>query len=54
MYVLNKMGKDSEYEVKDVGAVDLTPWKYRHAVSIVGIIIAVIIYLVFSPFGIAK
>jgi SSS family solute:Na+ symporter len=54
MYVLNKMGKGSEYEVKDVGAVDLTPWKYRHIVSIIGIIIAVIIYLVFSPLGIAK
>ena len=54
MWVLNKMGKDPEYEVKDVGAVDLTPWKYRHVVSIVGIVIAVIIYLVFSPLGIAK
>ena len=54
MWVLNKMGKDPEYEVKDVGAVDLTPWKYRHVVSIVGIVIAVIIYLVFSPVGIAK
>jgi SSS family solute:Na+ symporter len=48
------MGKEPAYEVKDVGAVDLTPWKYRHVVSIVGIIIAVIIYIVFSPIGIAK
>ena len=54
MWVLNKMGKGPEYEVKDVGAVDLTPWKYRHVVSLIGIIIAVIIYLVFSPVGIAK
>ena len=36
-----------------VGAVDLTPWKYRHVVSIVGLILAVAIYVVFSPLGIA-
>lgn len=54
MWALNKFRPEKEaYEIQDVGAVDLTPWKYRHAVSIAGIIIAIGIYVVFSPLGIA-
>lgn len=39
--------------IEDVGAVDLTPWKYRHIVTAVGIILAIVIYIIFSPIGIA-
>lgn len=40
--------------IEDVKAVDLTPWKYRHIVSIIGMFIAIVIYILFSPIGIAK
>ena len=53
MWALNKYRPAEEYVPQDVGAVDLTPWKYRHVVSIIGLILAVAIYAVFSPLGIA-
>ena len=53
MWALNKYRPAGEYVPQDVGAVDLTPWKYRHVVSIVGLVLAVAIYVVFSPLGIA-
>ena len=53
MWALNKYRPAQEYVPQDVGAVDLTPWKYRHVVSIVGLILAVAIYILFSPLGIA-
>ena len=53
MWALDKYRPGEEYIIEDVGAVDLTPWKYRHMVSIVGLILAVAIYVVFSPLGIA-
>ena len=53
MWYLNKYHPAEEYEIQDVGAVDLTPWKYRHVVSIIGLILAVAIYIFFSPLGIA-
>lgn len=53
MWLLNRFRPGEEYQIRDVGAVDLTPWKYRHIVSIIGIIFAIGIYLVFSPLGIA-
>ena len=53
MWYLNKYKAQEEYVVPDVGAVDLTPWKYRHIVSVAGLILAVVIYIFFSPLGIA-
>ena len=53
MWYLNKYHPAEEYEIHDVGAVDLTPWKYRHIVSIVGLLLALGIYILFSPLGIA-
>ena len=53
MWYLNKYHPSEEYEIRDVGAVDLTPWKYRHVVSIVGLLLALGIYILFSPLGIA-
>ena len=53
MWYLNKYHPAEEYEIHDVGAVDLTPWKYRHIVSIIGLLLALGIYILFSPLGIA-
>ena len=53
MWYLNKYHPAEEYEIRDVGAVDLTPWKYRHIVSIIGLLLALGIYILFSPLGIA-
>lgn len=53
MWYLNKYKGVEEYVPQDVGAVDLTPWKYRHIVSIIGILLAIGIYILFSPVGIA-
>ncbi|MBQ8584857.1 MAG: solute:sodium symporter family transporter [Butyricicoccus sp.] len=53
MWALNKYRPGEEYIIRDVGAVDLTPWKYRHIVSIAGILLAIGIYVFFSPLGIA-
>ena len=40
--------------MNDVGAVDLTPWKYRVPLTIVGLIVVVVVYFIFSPLGIAS
>jgi len=53
MWYLDKYKAEEEYIVPNAGAVDLTPWKYRHVVSIVGLVVAVLIYILFSPLGIA-
>lgn len=53
MAILQKVCPSEEYEVKDVGAVDMTPWKYRWPVTIVGLIVAAIFYIVFSPLVLA-
>ena len=53
MWWLNKYRPGESYEIQDVGAVDLTPWKYRHVVSAIGILLAIGIYILFSPLGIA-
>ncbi len=53
MWYLNKYHPAETYVVKDCGAVDLAPWKYRHVVSIIGVLFAIAIYIVFSPLGIA-
>lgn len=54
MLVLNskRMG-GKEWVAPDAGTVDLTPWKYRHIVCIIGIILACGIYIWLSPLGIA-
>jgi len=55
MWWFNKYRPTKErYVMKDAGVVDLTPWKYRKQVSAIGILLAVGIYILFSPMGIAK
>ena len=43
----------TDFILEDSKAVDLTPWKYRHIVSIIGLLLALGIYILFSPLGIA-
>ena len=52
MWYLNKYHPSEEYEIRDVGAVDLTPWKYSKLVSVIVIVCVLLIYLAFSPLGI--
>jgi len=54
MWACNKFAPTKEaFVIKDVKAVDLTPWKYRYIAAAIGIAIAVGIYILFSPLGIA-
>ena len=52
MWYLNKYRPAEEYEIRDVGAVDLTPWKYSKLVSVIVIVCVLLVYLAFSPLGI--
>ena len=52
MWYLNKYHPAEEYEIRDVGAVDLTPWKYSKLVSVIVIVCVLLVYLAFSPLGI--
>lgn len=55
MYLMHRRNKSKGAEVwvqEDVGAVDLTPWKYRNIVSVIVIVCVVLVYLAFSPLGI--
>ncbi len=55
LWALNKFKpREEELILKDVGAVDLTPWKYRKVVAVIGICLAIAIYILFSPVGIAS
>ena len=52
MWYLNKYRGTEDYVPADVGAVDLTPWKYR-GIAAVGILLFIaVVYLSFSPLGI--
>ena len=53
MFILQKVRPCEEYVVPDVGAVDLTPWKYRWHLTIIGLVVAAIFYIVFSPLVLA-
>mgnify|MGYP000843642557 FL=1 len=55
MYLMHRHNKNKGAEVwvqKDVGAVDLTPWKYSKIVSVIVIMCVLLVYLAFSPLGI--
>ena len=41
------------YVMQDVGAVDLTPWKYRKIAAIGALCLMCCVYLLFSPLGLA-
>lgn len=55
MYVMNLRNKRLGVQAwvqQDVGAVDLTPWKYSKVVSMIVLVCVILVYLAFSPFGI--
>lgn len=52
MNASNRKKAPTPWTQKDVGAVDLTPWKYRWVATAFIVICVVIVYVVFSPLGI--
>ena len=56
MYFMNqhnrKISHEPAWEQKDVGAVDLTPWKYRWIATALIIVCVIAVYVAFSPLGI--
>ncbi len=54
MALLNRSNKNKGAEAwvqEDVGAVDLTPWKYRWVATVLIILVVIVIYAAFSPLG---
>ena len=57
MYLMHRRSKNKGAEVwvqKDVGAVDLTPWKNGKIWATVTLLIMVLAYIIFSPLGFGK
>ena len=54
MWYLNKYHPAEEYEIRDVGAVDLTPWKYVKPAALTCFILMLCVYALFSPIGLAR
>ena len=56
MAVMNSANKKKDnapaWTQEDVGAVDLTPWKYRWVATVLIIVCVIVVYAVFSPLGI--
>ena len=55
MYLMHRRNKSKGAAVwvqQDVGAVDLTPWKYRIVASVAIMLFVLVVYLAFSPLGI--
>lgn len=55
MFCMNQANKkkgEKEWIQHDVGAVDLTPWKYRKVVSVIVMLCVLAVYIAFSPLGI--
>ena len=48
----NRAKHPEAWEQKDVGAVDLTPWKYRWVATALILICVAAVYIAFSPLGI--
>lgn len=55
MFFMNRANKNKGAQAwvqQDVGAVDLTPWKYSKIVSVIVLVCVVLVYIAFSPLGI--
>ena len=52
--IVKKHPRDKDFELKDVGAVDLTPWKNGKIWATVTLLIMVLAYIIFSPLGFGK
>ena len=44
--------RESEFVQKDVGAVDMTPWRYAKQTGVALIIIVLLIYITFADFSV--
>lgn len=54
MLLIGKISpRATPYVMQDVGAVDLTPWKYRKIAAIGALCLMCCVYLLFSPLGLA-
>ena len=58
MLIMVAIGKwkprETDFELQDVGAVDLTPWKYAKVASVACFICMLAVYWLFSPLGLAS
>ena len=58
MLIMIAVGKlkprETDFELEDVGAVDLTPWKYAKPACVLCIICMLAVYALFSPLGLAS
>ena len=52
--IVKKQPRATDFELKDVGAVDLTPWKNGKIWATVTLLIMVLAYVIFSPLGFGK
>lgn len=52
--IVKKNPRPTDFELNDVGAVDLTPWKHGKFWAAVTLIIMVLAYVIFSPLGFGK
>lgn len=46
--------RETEFVLNDVGAVDLTPWKYAKPACVICIVCMLAVYFLFSPLGLAS
>lgn len=44
---------ETPYEQKDKGVVNMTPWKYRHVWTVVLLVLMTLVFIFFSPWGVA-
>lgn len=55
MIIIGKLyPRDTDFELEDVKAVDLTPWKHLKLASFICVAGLVVLYVVFSPLGLGK
>ena len=55
MVIVGKLKpRDTDFVLEDVGAVDLTPWKYAKPACILCFICMLAVYWLFSPLGLAS
>ena len=52
--IVKKCPREKDFELKDVGAVDLTPWHNGKIWATVTLIIMCLAYVIFSPLGFGK
>ncbi len=46
--------RKTDFVLEDHSAVDLTPWKYGKIIAAISLIVMAIVYIIFSPIGVAE